>query len=291
MPAVGILPELAALALMFFALALALSGKQIVESLQRALAGVPVIGGAIAAILSPVVHALAWAAGQIERGVDAVVGASLHLMAKTVEWYWHQWVQATRTLWMVAKVAAHALHLHAGVSALVHLVERTVHGIEHGVRDLRRLWHGIEHRVKNLERSLGQGIGHDVITQLHALQHEWGRFRTKELPGIEAGVQGIPKDIADLKTWAEGQFVSNTDTALATAVAVGLGALGLGGLRCDSNPFRNNRGACGLWGDLSDILGLAIFAATALDFETLVHEAQDAAEVTTVAVKDVFGLG
>lgn len=285
-----LLPELGLLALMFFALALALSGKKLAEALQQAMRAVPIIGRAIAAILAPIPHGLAWAAGQLEHGIDVLLGATWHALARMTDWLWSQMVQHTAATLHLARLLGHEIYVHSGLQGAVHDLVKKYRGIEHGVKTLRREYDHLRSRVRALEREVGAGIGDDLRTRFDELHREWTRFRTKELPGIESDVARVPGEIADAEEWVRKTFVSDAALATEAGAAVVLTALGLNWLRCESNPFNRNKGACGLWGDLSDILGLAVFAAAALDFEALVHEAQDVTEVTVGAVKDVFGL-
>jgi hypothetical protein len=123
------------------------------------------------------------------------------------------------------------------------------------------------------------------------LDRELHKLRTRVIPKIESEAQAAEADVTALGTYVRDNYLSNAETDIEAAVAIGLAALGLGGLRCNSNPWKNNPNACGLWGDLADLLGLALALGVALDFETFVHEAQAATEATVGAVEAFVGLG
>jgi hypothetical protein len=165
------------------------------------------------------------------------------------------------------------------------------HGIEHGVKTLTKEYHGIDRRVHRLEHELAAGIGNDVRVEVGKLDRELHKLRTRVIPKIESEAQAAEADVTALGTYVRDNYLSNAETDIEAAVAIGLAALGLGGLRCNSNPWKNNPNACGLWGDLADLLGLALALGVALDFETFVHEAQAATEATVGAVEAFVGLG
>lgn len=288
------LVEILFLALVFFTIALAFSAQKISEALLggiiRFLEAIPLIGAGLAGPFKAVEQAVSSACGAIVAKCEALVGASFHVLARFTDWLWRQTVAEAAALLHVAKLVGDHVYALTGLRALVHRLEKVYHGIEHGVKTLTKEYHGIDRRLHKLERELAGGIGADVIAQLHGLEKEWRTFKTKELPGIEAGVAGIPTDIQNVESWASKQFVSASEAGVTAALVTALAALGLSGLNCESNPLKNNRNACGLWGDLADLLGLALALGLALDFETFVHDAQAATEVTVGAVEAFVGL-
>lgn len=289
------LVEILFLALVFFTIALAFSAKKLVQALLGPLISllhaIPVIGGALASPIEATYQAVDNACGFIVSKCEALVGASFHVLAKLMDKMWDLTVEQASALLHVAKLVGDHVYSVSGLRALVHGLERAYHGIEHGIKTLTKEYHGIDRRVGKLEHEIGAGIGADVVTQLHALEKDWHRFKTKQLPVIESGVAGIPGDISDAEKWVSDNFVSATKSGVTAALLAALAALGLSGLNCDSNPLKNNQNACGWWGDLADLLGLALTVEAALDFDTLVHTAQGVAGDTTTAIQDVFGLG
>jgi hypothetical protein len=289
------LVEIVFLALVFFTIALAFSANKITQALLgpivSVLESIPIIGGKLAAPLKATGQAVANACGALISKCEALVGSSFHVLARLMDWLWKQTVGEAAALLHVAKLVGNGIYSVSGLRAAVHRLERVWHGIEHGVKSLERRWHGIEHRVHRLEHELAAGIGNDVRVEVGKLDRELHRLRTRVIPKIESEAQAAEADVAALGKYVRDHYLANTEAELEAAVAIGLAALGLGGLRCNSNPWKNNKSACGLWGDLSDLLGLALALGVALDFETFVRDAQAATEATVGAVESFVGLG
>lgn len=259
-----LVPELGALAIALLCLGLALIATLIVKSLISSMGGVPLIGRVIGGILSPVAHALSWAAGQAEQGVDSILGATLHTLAKVLEWS-IDWVKAQAALGVtLASLVESLYHRTGGITGLVHFLERTWHGIEHGVRDLTRKFHGIEHRVTKIEHTVTTGIGHDLRIEVAGLKQEVTRLDNKVIPSIRSAANTAEADVSELAKYIADNFVTDAELATAATAAAILAAAGLSWLRCNSNPFMNNRNACGLWGDLANLLALVVIEAAAL---------------------------
>lgn len=119
----------------------------------------------------------------------------------------------------------------------------------------------------------------------------------RDIAGVRQREEALSRDQAKLRErtsslengavrafdWIRTHPLSAVTGVFAGAVAVALGRLGLGGLNCRNNPFRNNPNACGLWSVLGRVLGLATFLTAAFDFPAFV----DAAEVVAAGIGDV----
>lgn len=259
-----LVPELGALVLALFCLALAVAATIIVKALIDSMGGVPVIGKVIAAILNPVVHALSWAAGQLEHGVDAILGATFSTLSKVLEWTFDLYKEQAAALLQIAHLVGGQLYHLTGLNSLVHRLEKVWHGIEHGIKTLTREYHGIDRRVHKLERELARGIGHDLRIQVAGLEKEVGHLEHKVIPAIESGVTAGEQDVSQLAKYIADNFVSNAELATEATAAAILAVAGLSWLRCNSNPFNNNKNACGLWGTLANLLALAVLDLAAL---------------------------
>lgn len=114
------------------------------------------------------------------------------------------------------------------------------------------------------------------------------------LPADIANARDLAKEAEDLANNAWDWIKSNggklTAAGFAAAVLTALSSIGLGWLKCDSNPFNKSKKPCALWTDLADILGLVVALEAALEFEAFVHDVQKATGATIGAVKDVAGL-
>jgi len=289
------LVEIVFLALVFFTIALAFSANKLTQALLgpliAALKALPLIGGKLASPLEATAQAVASACGSLISKCEALVGASFHVLARSMDWLWRLTVEQASVLLHVAKLVGNGVYSVSGLRAAVHRLERVWRGIEHGVKSLTKKYHGIDRRLHKLEHELAAGIGNDVRVEVGHLSKTLHRLRTKTIPKIEAEAQAAEADVTALGQYVRDNYLSNAEADVTAAVAVGLAALGLGGLRCNSNPFKGNPNACGLWGDLSSLLGLALALGVAVDFETFVHDVQAATAVTVDAVESFVGLG
>lgn len=286
-----LIPEVALFALMFFTLALALCAKQIAEALKSAMSAVPIIGSAIAAILSPIPHALSWVAGKLEHGIDALAGATWHSLSAMTRQFWHNLTHTAQIVAHMAAIVGNFAYSQSGLKAIVHRLEKVFHGIEHGVKQLVKEWHGIERRVKHLEHAIAHGIGHDLRLHIKALERTLHGVTTKTIPGLREVDRYLDRRVSDLYGWLKGEVSIPGLGTLAAAIGAVLATLGLDWLGCRDGAKRVGRSGCGLWDDLGDVFGLLAAVAVAVEFEQFVHDAQAATEATIGAVKDVSGLG
>lgn len=288
------LVEILFLALVFFTIALAFAAKKITQALLggiiSALESIPLIGGKLAGPFRDVEQAVTNACGQIVSKCEALVGASFHVLARFTDWLWRDMVEQATALLHVAKLVGDGVYSVSGLRALVHRLEQAWHGIEHGIKTLTKEYHGIDRRLTKLEHELAAGIGNDVRTEVASLDRELHRLTTKTIPRIEGEAKTAEADVTALGEYIKTHYLSSATADVEAAVAIGLAALGLGGLRCNSNPWKDNPNACGLWGDLADLLGLALALGLALDFETFVHDVQNLTEATAGAVEAAVGL-
>jgi hypothetical protein len=261
------------------------------QTLINDLKAIPVIGGKLASPLEGIAQAVSNALGAAEGRIDQALGASMHAMARLTEWTWREFKAHSGVIAAIASITA---NLATGYHALKSLVHHTAHGVAGvlpRVKSLEKEYHGIEHRVGRIEREIGKGIGHDLRIHVKALEEELSKVENKVIPNLRSlaheaeteaerafrEVEAIPFPSA-AKTWAE-------------AIALALPALGLEWLRCNSNPFKGNKNACGLWGDLAALLGLATAVLAVEDFEALVREMQAVEGEAIGLAKDLFNVG
>lgn len=263
MPVVLVVPELGALVIALVAIALALLIVDIMRHVGDLVRPIWLVGSTIADGVEALAQAIAGVLGKAERGVDAAIGASWHVLTSFLDETWKLVRESATGYMLLAELVARLVYAHSGLKAIVHLATAAVHGIEHGVRDLTRVWHGIEHRVRDLERAVTVGIGHDLRIGLRDLRNA---FR-----GIDETVTvTIPKEIAHVEgeVASLGRFVgavpgtSYLEWAKGLALA-GLAALGLKGLACENNPLKGKDCSSNVWGDLESLLfGAAVFGIT-----------------------------
>ena len=110
-----------------------------------------------------------------------------------------------------------------------------------------------------------KGIGADVLPKIASLDKELGQIRGKALPRINTRVSHAEGAIGHLWDWVRSHTVDVAATAFAGAVAVALGRLGGGWIRC-RNWNRLGKSVCGLpFGLLEELLGAAITAFAVSD--------------------------
>lgn len=175
------------------------------------------------------------------------------------------------------------------------------------------------HRLaKHADRRAGR-----ALSQEHVTARELHRFRTDTRARLKADAHAIdvtiPHDIGALRRrartvedaqakdrdaigelehgaartwdWIRRHPLGIAAAGFAGAVAVALNRLGLGWLRCRSNPFTKSKNPCGLWNDLAGLLGLATAAVAVYEFDTLMRETQALADDAIKIIDDVFGVG
>lgn len=253
------------LLVVLWTIAAALAIALIMDKLASILAGVPWVGGKLSDAVKSMAQAITGACGQLLSGTESVVGGGLHWLARHFETWLNQFVAHATVLARLAQIVGNAVYDVSGLRALVHGLTRLYHGIEHRVKALEREWHGIEHRVKVLEQDVAKGIGSDVLPRIKTLEREIGRVERQTIPAIRSDVATAENNITALGEYIRANFLSDTTDAITAAVAVGLAALGLGGLRCNSLLNSLRKRGCGLWSGLEDLFGLLIDGLIFLD--------------------------
>jgi len=211
-----------------------------------------------------------WLSGQIEsmaKALNSFLNNAVKGIDKLIGWSWHLLANWTDKLWAEIKSHAHYLGLLSPIIAQLvwmvsHLHTRVngLHSIGKGINDaigkLEKAWHGIEHRVGKIEREIGQGIGHDLRLQVKGLEKELGKVEHVTIPGLRQGIATAEGDVTALQKWIAHNIPLPGTADFAAAVAVAIAALGIFPRGCTSWGKFFNRGACGLWNGLEDLLGL-----------------------------------
>lgn len=281
---------LAELTLVIVSFAMVGAAIYFMVKLGQQMQNVPGIGGLIASAARAIGHGISVAFSAILGGVESIVGGTFHAAASLFDLTWHVIRGGPAVIAQIARVVGTLAYHVTGLHALVVYVHSFVHEINRVVTRLNREYVGIEHGIKTIEHELAKGIGEDLIPRVKHLERKLAHIENKTIPAIE-GVAGqaeadaqtalgkinaIPWNV-NWKTWAD-------------AITAGLSLVGLHWLFCRLNPFNRNDNACGQLGDLADLLGLIVAVEAALDFDALVHECQDVAEVAATGIMDVFGL-
>ena len=274
MPIVVPLVALDVLVVALWCIATALAIALVMDKLSTILAGVPWVGGKLSDAVKTMAKAVTNAAGTLEHGIDSIVGGAWHQLSRYLDKWLGQLEAHSAVILHLARIVGHLAYTHSGLSSAVKAATRTAHAALHIAHTLEREYNGIEHRVKTLEHDLAQGIGADVLPRIKSLDRELHKVEHKVIPAIQSGVTAAENDIAALRKWiTENIPIPGTD-AFVGAIALALGLLGLGGLRCNTllNSLRNR--GCGLWSGLEDLLGLLFDAVFFADLCGLLPEVE-----------------
>jgi hypothetical protein len=137
------------------------------------------------------------------------------------------------------------------------------------IKVTRRVIHSTETKVENQVKAVAGTLAHELPT-----------------------VHGLERDFTGLKKRLHSLEKTLSPAALVALIGATIfQTFGLEWLRCKSNPFHGNKNACGLWGDLSGLLGLATLALAATDLEKLAKEMQAVELDVTTGISDLLGLG
>lgn len=229
-----------------------------------------VVADALESVDHHIAHALAVAALNTEH-------AAVYL--------WH--TAAAIFVWTgqeIARLANDTLHFAEGLYAhtlpkwrreILHTAE---HAADVSIARLRRTEHAAHEK-------LSRAIGAAEAKALSAVRAVAGTLDQviPQVHGLERDFTGLKKRLEKLeKLLAPGAIVALIGATVFTH-------FGLEWLRCNSNPFKNNRNACGLWTVLGRVLELAGFLTIAFDFKAFVSAAEFVASGIGEAVAKIEG--
>lgn len=208
--------------------------------------------------LHTVEQAVTSAFGTAFAWVDKELGASIHAMARLVEWVGSEIEHNAVALAEMVPVLGNIVAAIENIRALAHHSSRasTVQAAQ--VKTLEREYNGIEHQVKTLEREY-HGIDQVAVRhRLRAIDKELHTLEAQTIPAIQQAESDAQSAINNLYDWAKGKASLLGIGTFATAVAAALGLSSLSGFLC--NEFRNilGRGCSGLWSGIDNLLGLFI---------------------------------
>src|SRR2546425_7044214 len=159
MPLVAPLVGLGTFALVMWVVATALAIAVIMGYIAGVLHGLPYPINQLAGPVSSLAQGISNAAGKLEAGVDHLIGASWHALARYMDRQWHHLVWSSHVLAQAAESIARLFYAHHSLKAVVHKAVGQAEAFLPRIKTLEKEWHGIEHRVKALEREIDTGIG------------------------------------------------------------------------------------------------------------------------------------
>jgi hypothetical protein len=253
-------------------IAAALAIALIMSKIGGVLQSVPVVGGPLGGAVKSIARAVTNACGALMGGIEQLVGAGLHLLARYLDKYFSQFVVHASLIAHLAHIVGRELYHVTGIGAIVHRLTKVVHVVLHRFVVLGREVYRLRHRVVRLEHDLAVGIGDDVLPRIKSLDRELAKVEHKVIPAIESDVAAVEGEVGALRRWIADHIPIAGTEAFTAAVAIALGLLGLGGLRCNSLKETLGRRGCGLWQGLEDLLGLLFDAALFVDLCHLLPE-------------------
>jgi hypothetical protein len=260
------------LVVVLWTIAAALAIALIMTKIGNAISAVPVIGGPIGGAVKSIARAVTNACGALMGGIEQLVGAGLHLLARYVDKYFQQFVVHASLIGHLARIVGGELYRVSGLHAIVHRLSRAVHVVLHRFVVIGREVFHLQRLVKRLEHDISKGIGDDVLPRLKSLDRELARVEHKVIPAIESDVTAVEHEVGALRRWIANTIPIPGTAAFTAAIAVALGLLGLGGLRCNSLRNALGRRGCGLWQGLEDLLGLLADVVIVTDLCALLPE-------------------
>lgn len=231
--------------------------------------GTHAVESAVTSALGAAVSSFDKQVGSFWHGIKTIVSAvSEEILGLSIAFAYLQWWAANKLVKLVWHEVGRVIH--AGTKA----AEAEARQAE---RDATKAWkysraqtRRIEHQLEAIPRTV-EGVLQPEITTARDLA------RAAEDEALKAW------NFVKSKPWEVGA------TAFAGAVAIALSSLGLGWLRCPSNPFNKSKNACGLMGVLERVLGLAAFLTIAFDFEEFVKASDTVAGFIGDAVAGIEG--
>lgn len=283
------LPAIGAFTIVLFILALALVIADLAFAVYLIVENLPFPLNKLAPAVKAISQAITNACGKVESGIDKLIGAAWHQSARQMDRLWHEIEHHALNIYQASSVVhSHAVAINE--LAAKWRSERAVAKARGGrIAHIEHELHGIDRKVREIEHELSKGIGEDVLPKIKSLDRELTKIEQQVIPGIRSAADTAEGEVTALGRYIADNLVTKADIATEATAAAVLTAAGLNWLRCNSNPFMNNRGACGLWGDLANLLALAAVDIAALaSLYELVGIAQDVTPTVTKLASDIL---
>jgi hypothetical protein len=217
----------------------------------------------------------------IEHKIVSIVGGYGHHFENQFFTRWHSLAQMLRqwayqiedtavTVFHVAHAVARlagelALGNTKGLHAYLHRLEKYINGV-------------IAQRLERIGKIAGHAAPASVARAVRAIAAELDHVITWDIPRLRARSRAIEKSLDRLWHRVRGLDKVVVDTALVGAVAVALGRLGLGWLRCSSVKNLGKRIGCGGFGLLEELFAASLISFAVLDICDFAAAAQTVAE-------------
>lgn len=230
----------------------------IMRAVAAPLRGLPAPLNQLANLVDGIAQAISNACGKILSPLSSAVGASLHSVARVWDHIGNTIVGHARVIEEIATELANVTIAFGALRAVAKHLGSVLGTFEHPLRALQSAVHGIDRELKALEKDFSHGIGNDVLPQIKHLRKELNVFERSTATDIADAEAQAEAATADLWTWITGIGSKPLKLKFSGAIAVALGAIGLGGLNCLSFSKFLNKWSCGLGPLLDALLGLVV---------------------------------
>lgn len=213
---------------------------------EGAVSWIPYLGKVLSSPIHSLEHKIGSILGRYANYFETQAGIRWHSLGELVSQLAADVEAAALLDWTIAKRLSHFL-----TQAQIHLLLKGVHAIGKVVNQQTKV---IQHRVVRVEKIVGTKANSAVVHRVGALAGELEHVIEWDLPRLRARERSIADRLDRLwKLFRKGEKIVVT-TAFAGAVAVALGRLGIGWVRCtNARKFFKKRG-CGAWDEIDSLL-------------------------------------
>lgn len=226
--------------------------EALLGSLNHVVSIIPGIGGLASGVIHRAENAITVALGNAEQYFDGKIGSALHELARIVDWTYREIERHSGLITTLASVIVGPATVGAIRAAIA-----AVHGNVHAVS---RQTAGLYARVLNLEHRLQHQVTAGVLPRLGRLEREYDHIIDKDIAGLRARTKKAEDSLDSVWKYVRTHPWTVVTDAFVGAVAVALGRLGLGNLRCPAFGSLLGKWGCGLGGLLDDLLSIVVSA-------------------------------
>lgn len=224
---------------------------------EGAVGWIPFVGKIVEHKITDVEHKIVSMIGGYGRHYENQFFTRWHSLASMLRQWAYQIEDTAVTVFHVAHAVARlagqlALGNTSGLRAYIHRIERYING-------------AIAARLARIGKVAGHAAPASVTRAVGVLEGELGRVIEWDIPKLRARERWLTKSLDRLWHRIRAGEKVIVSTAVVGAVAVALGRLGLGWLRCSSFKSLGRKIGCGGFAALDDLLFGAVTALAVTD--------------------------
>lgn len=229
---------------------------------------IPGIGGWLKSSLHGVEQRITSTMSKAALGADRKIGAGFHDLARLTDWLGREIRAHANLIFTIATMLTGTAGVSWVAGEVAKLVGR-IGGYAH-TADMAL------QRVLGLEQRVQHAIAADVLPRLRVIERAAERTIPKDIAGLRTRTKTIEGELARAwKAIRKGE-AALVGTAFVGAIALALGKLGMGWLRCNAAQSFGKKRGCGLWNDLEGILGLLADAVLLTNICTVIPWLEEA---------------